>query len=172
MLAARNILIGMPIDDQTAQTAIAKLLYLQMLDSNAPIVLYINSPGGSITSSLAIVDTIMELHPPVYTVAMNHCHGSALLVLAVGQSGHRLALKDATLSIEATEPGPSVLSAEAEKNLSRLNNRMASIFSQHSKLTMEQSLEALKRGRLLSLHEAVTLGIIDGVAEAKTPGPD
>lgn len=165
LLAARKIQLAAPIDDESAKIVITKLLFLQMLNSNAPITLYINCPGGSVTASLAILDTIIGLRPPVHTFATNHCQGTALLILAAGTTGERFVYKDTVLSVEPTTPAPSVPHEKAEFYLTKLNNRLAAILSQHSKLTTQEALEALNHGRHFSTQEAVTLGIVDALAE-------
>lgn len=168
LLEKRQVLIGTPIDDQSAQVAIAKLLYLNMQDSNSPIALYINSPGGSVTASLAIVDTIIGLGAPVHTHSIRYCQGTAVLILAAGCRGQRRAMKDTELSIEPTELGSADSQKRAHIYLERLKERMASILSTHTKFTQEQALEALNKGKHFTAQEALAEGIIDSITEADT----
>jgi len=165
---ARDLLIDAPIDDRYAVTIIAKLLFLNMQNTNVPINLYINCPGGSATASLAIIDTIAGLQAPVHTYAFGRCQGSALLILAVGRRGQRLALSDSVLSIEVTQPGTSVPQSSAQLYLPKLNNRMAAILTQHTRLTFEQALAALAEGRPFTPEEALEFGIIDVVGHPDT----
>ncbi len=166
MLAKRQILIGVPIDDECARITIAKLLFLNMQDSNAPITLYINSPGGSVTASIAILDTITGLHAPVHTYSAGICQGTALLVLAVGSHGHRLATSDSVLSIEPTDLASANPDARASFYRDKLNEKMATTLSTHTKLTHDQALEALDKGRLFTPQEALSTGIVDALTSA------
>lgn len=165
-LADRIVLLGSPIDDECAKITIAKLLYLEKLDPTAPVTLYINSPGGSVTASLAIADTIATLRPPVYPCAMSHCNGTALWILAVGAPGKRYVLTDCLLSIEPTTYG--TLDTEKRVFLDKLNNKMATLLASHSKLTKDEVLDALNMGRQFTIQEALTAGIFDVITNATT----
>ncbi len=165
LLAERKLLIGSPIDDQSATTTIAKLLYLNKQEPNAPITLYIDSIGGSATASLAIIDTITEVHAPIHTRSNRFCQGSAFLILAVGRRGQRYATADTILSIERTilrSPDPE---NRALFYLDSLNERMARTFSAHSRLTHKLALEALTKGRQFTAAEALAAGIVDFITE-------
>src|SRR5689334_8353591 len=95
LLKDRIVYLGSEIDDGVANVVIAQMLYLQDQDRSAPITLYINSPGGVVTSSLAIRDTMDELGLPVQTCCIREAVGTALLLLAHGVPGKRTALPEA-----------------------------------------------------------------------------
>ena len=97
------MLLGSPINDQEAKEVIAKLTLLQSKSKHDPIKLYINSPGGSVTAGIAILDTMQSLEAPVHTICIGQAHSMAAIVLAAGSRGNRSAMANATIStIKAT----------------------------------------------------------------------
>jgi len=159
MLDQRQILIGSPIDDECANATLAKLLFLHKQDPKTPILLYINSPGGQITASLPIFDTIDFLDPPVHTYGLAHVNGTALWLLAAGEPGYRYAQKNSHLSIEATRVesrDPAVAS-----QLPKLNSTLAKLLASKTRLSEAEVLNALESGRSFTCAEAISAGIID-----------
>jgi len=166
LLAKRTVLIDTPIDDQSAQLAIAKLLFLNMQDRKTPISLHIDSPGGSVTSSLAVIDTITNIAAPVHTHAINLCNGTALLILVAGCAGKRRATQNAYLSIEATELHSAESTEQSQFYLVKLNSKLTNILTTHTQLTNEEVQEALIKGKHFTAKEALSAGIIDSINAA------
>lgn len=163
MLEKRQLLIGNFIDDECAKSAIAKLLFLQMSDEKAPISLYINSPGGSITATLAVIDTVAFVRPPIHTYGLSCVNGCALWILAAGTFGSRCCLSHSQLSIERTSSAAK--GSEAQGFLRRLNDRMADELSSRSNLSRSDVSEALRSGCSFTPEEAIAVGIVDGLLE-------
>jgi ATP-dependent Clp protease protease subunit len=161
LLTKRTVIIGTAIDDQSAQLTIAKLLFLNMQDGKSPISLRIDSPGGSVTSSLAIIGTITDIAAPVHTHAIHRCNGTALLLLAVGLAGTRRATEHTHLSIEPTELHSADSTEQAQFHLAKLNSNMAEILSAHTQLTKEEAHEALIKGKHFTVEQALSAGVID-----------
>src|SRR6266404_1416242 len=98
LLKERVVLLGLPISDEEATQVIAKLLFLQMQSKTAPITLFINSPGGSATAGLAIINTIESLKPEVRTSCIGQAHSMAAIILASGSPGSRSAMTNALIA--------------------------------------------------------------------------
>jgi ATP-dependent Clp protease protease subunit len=164
MLDRRQILVGVPIDDKCANATIAKLLYLNQQDLNTPITLFINSPGGSITATLPIFDTIEFVDPPVHTYGMAHVNGAALWLLAAGDPGRRCVQEHSHLTIEATRV--ESYAPDATARLPDLNSTLAKLLASKTRLTDQEVLFALRTGRSFTASEAITAGIADSTFDA------
>jgi ATP-dependent Clp protease, protease subunit len=159
MLTRRQIGIEGPIDDACANVTIAKLLFLQNQPSKEPILIEINSPGGSLTATLAILDTIEFVKLPVYTHGKAQVSGAALWLLAAGASEHRTCIADCHLSIETTTVAS--VGPEAAVQVERLQTTLIKLLSSRTKLSPFDVAEALKTGRSFTPAEAVVSGIVD-----------
>jgi len=168
LLKERIIFLGGPIDDEVANLIIAQLLFLASESEKEQIKLYINSPGGIVTSALAILDTMHYVKPAVATVCVGQAASAAALLLAGGQKGHRFALPNSRVMIHQPHGGmegqATDIQIHAEEMLKikdKLNEIMAKITGK-SKKQVELDTE---RDRFLSASEAKTYGIIDKVIE-------
>jgi ATP-dependent Clp protease protease subunit len=108
LLKDRIVFLGTPINDQVANVVIAQLLYLESDDAEKDIRLYINSPGGVVTSGLAIYDTIQHVRPPVATYCLGQAASMAAVILAAGAPGKRVALPNARIMIHQPLGGPAI----------------------------------------------------------------
>lgn len=168
LLKERIIFLGGPIDDDVANLIIAQLLFLASESEKEEIKLYINSPGGVVTSALAILDTMHYVKPKVSTVCVGQAASAAALLLAGGEKGRRFALPNSRVMIHQPHGGmegqATDIQIHAEEMLKikdKLNEIMAKITGK-SKKQVELDTE---RDRFLSASEARTYGLIDKVIE-------
>lgn len=159
LLKERVVFIGTPIDDRVASILSEQLLLLQLEDATKDIHLYINSPGGSVTASLAIYDAMQSIKNDVATYAIGIAEGSALMLLCAGEPGKRFALPHARLTSTKVWGGKP----EQLEETKRLERMLVEIFAKHTGQSVEQ-IEAIKENpRTFSLREALELGLIDEV---------
>ena len=124
LLKDRIVVLGTPIDDDIANTVIAQMLFLESESPVQPIFLYINSPGGSVTASLAIHDVMTSVRPRLHTVCVTRAQGSAVLLLASGTPGMRSSLPKAVIGLTPTLLGSGIGDADREYQRGRLNNEL------------------------------------------------
>jgi ATP-dependent Clp protease protease subunit len=164
LLRERIVLVAGPIDDQTATLVIAQLLYLAQQDATAPIRLYVNSPGGLVTSSLGIYDAMLEVTPPVATTCVGQAGGTAVLLLAAGQPGMRAAISKArVLPLRLSGAATNDELAQAERD--RLHALLDELFMRHT----GRSLAALNEAGPIDTAGAIALGIVDSIIEVASP---
>jgi ATP-dependent Clp protease protease subunit len=164
LLKERAILLGFPIDDQTAREVIARLLFLEKMASNAPVTLYINSPGGSVTAGLAIIETIESLKPEVRTCCIGQAHSIAAIILAAGSAGRRSAVTNALIAFSEIRAGGE-LTPEKQAHLERMKAALLDKTTNHTKMSLQQVSDLFASSRPLTPSEARSLGIIDFVSK-------
>jgi len=166
LLKERIVFIGTPVDDNVASLVIAQLLFLQSEDPDKDINVYINTPGGSVSSGLAIYDTIQYIRPAVATTCIGLAASMGAVLLAGGTKGKRSALPNARILIHQPWGGvqgtASDISIQAEEIL-RTKRRLNEILAFHSNRPVEQVEKDTDRDRYLSAEEAKTYGLIDNV---------
>ena len=163
LLQDRIIFLGTPIDDTVATQTIARLLFLEAQSKDTAISLYINSPGGSVTAGVAILDTMRSLKPPVHTVCIGQANSMAAIILTAGVHGNRIALTNATIGFsEVTASGP--MTPEKLDHLNKLQTILTDTVVQNTNMTTEQVHQFFSSGRLIPPTEARALGIIDTIA--------
>jgi ATP-dependent Clp protease, protease subunit len=167
LLKERAICLGMPINDEEATGVIAKLLFLESDSKKLPIKLYINSPGGSATAGLAIVETIESMKAPVHTCCIGHASGLAAIILATGFRGGRSATQDAIISFNEIRIGASmsVPSPEQDFHLKQLRNKLIEKACRSTGMKTADVDALFSSERELSPHTAAALGITDQVIE-------
>ena len=151
LLKDRIIFLGTPIDDTVANIIIAQLLFLEAEDPEKDIYLYLNSPGGSVYSGLAIYDTIQYMRAPVSTMCMGLAASMGSLLLATGQKGKRSALPNSRIMIHQPSGGSQGTAADIEiqaKEILYLRERLNRIYSENTGQTVERINEDLDRGRV------------------------
>ncbi|MGD8860143.1 MAG: ATP-dependent Clp protease proteolytic subunit [Myxococcales bacterium] len=173
LLNDRIIFLGSEVNDDAANIIIAQMLYLESEDPDKEITLYINSPGGSITSGLAIYDTMQYVRAPVATVCLGLAASMAAWILAAGESGMRRALPNSRIMIHqplsAVRGQASDIEIHAQEILF-LRTRMNEILANHTGQPEEKIKEDTERDRYMTSPQALEYGIIDGVIEAKPKG--
>ena len=167
----RIIFLGVQIDDASANDVMAQLLCLESADPDREISMYINSPGGSFTSLMAIYDTMQFIRPDIQTVCLGQAASAAAVLLAAGTPGRRLAVKNARVLIHqpATEGfygQVSDLEIQAAE-ISRMRKLLESTLAHHSNRTPEQVRQDIERDKILTADEAKEYGIIDEIIQSR-----
>ncbi|MFH1622065.1 MAG: ATP-dependent Clp endopeptidase proteolytic subunit ClpP [Candidatus Omnitrophota bacterium] len=170
LLKDRIIFVGTPIDDIVANLIIAQLLFLQMEDVNKEISVYINTPGGSVTSGLAIYDTMQFVKCEVSTYCVGQATSMGALLLAAGTKGKRFALPHSRIMIH--QPWGGVTGAAADisiqaKEILRLRDKIEEILSNHTGQSLDKIKKDTDRDYFMSAEEAKEYGIIDEVIATK-----
>lgn len=170
LLKDRIVFIGTPIDDNVANLIIAQMLYLQSEDSAKDINLYINSPGGSVTSGLAIYDTIQFVKCDVTTYCVGQAASMAAVLLAAGTKGKRLALPNARIMIHQPWGGvqgqASDISIQA-KEILRMRDRLNEILALHTGKPIETIAKDTDRDFFMSAAESRDYGLVDEVVKSR-----
>ncbi len=170
LLKDRIIFLGGPIDDNVANIIIAQLLFLAAEDGNKDITLYINSPGGSVTSTLAIIDTLNYVKPDVATVCVGMAASGGAWVLSSGTRGKRFALPNAEVMIHqplgGTEGQASDIAITAEHILKTKKN-LIKIMSKNTGQSETQTEKDLDRDFYLTAENAKKYGLIDEIIKNK-----
>ncbi|MGW5052229.1 ATP-dependent Clp protease proteolytic subunit [Actinokineospora sp. NPDC004072] len=163
----RIIFVGVQIDDASANDVMAQLIYLESADPDRDITMYINSPGGSFTSLMAIYDTMQYVRPDIQTFCLGQAASAAAVLLAAGTPGKRMALPNARVLIhqpatEGTYGQVSDLEIQANE-IQRVRRQMENILARHTGRGEEQVRTDIERDKILTAAEAVEYGIIDEV---------
>ena len=168
LLKDRIIFIGTAIDDIVANLIIAQILFLQMEDQEKDVSIYINTPGGSVTSGLAIYDTMQFIKPEVNTYCVGQATSMGALLLAAGTAGKRFALPHSRIMIHqpwgGVQGAASDISIQAQEIL-RLRARLEEILAKHTKQPLEKIKKDSDRDYFMSAEEAKVYGIVDEVVE-------
>ena len=166
LLKDRVLFIGTPIDDNVANLVVAQLLFLQMEDQEKDIHLYINSPGGSITSGLAIYDTIQFLKPNVCTYCIGQAASMGAVLLAAGTKGKRYALPNSRVMIHQPWGGVQGVAADINiqaREIQHLKERLNGILSHHTGQDIHKIEKDTDRDYFMSAEEAKNYGLVDEV---------
>ena len=166
LLKDRIILLGEEVTDHLAGLVCAQLLFLESQDPEKEIYLYINSPGGSVTSGLAIYDTMRYITAPVSTVCMGQAASMGAFLLAAGEKGSRFALPNSQIMVHQPSGGYSGQATDAEihvREMLRLKERLNRLLSENTGKPYEDIVRATERDNFLTPEEALELGLIDRV---------
>jgi ATP-dependent Clp protease, protease subunit len=163
----RIIFLGVQIDDASANDVIAQLIALESMDPDRDITMYINSPGGSVTSMMAIYDTMQFVQPEIATVCIGQAASAAAVLLAAGAKDKRMALPNARILLHqpATEGGygqSSDLEIQAREIL-RMRSAMERIIARHTGRDEDQVRTDVERDKFFSAEEAKDYGLVDEV---------
>jgi ATP-dependent Clp protease protease subunit len=167
----RIIFLGVQIDDTSANDVIAQLIALEGQDPDRPISIYINSPGGLLTSLMAIYDTMEFIKPEIETTCVGQAASAAAVLLAAGAPGKRAALSNARIllhqpSIEGGRGDSTDLEIHAREVL-RLRTVMEEIIARHTGRTTEQVRRDIERDKFLTAEEARDYGLIDEIITSR-----
>ena len=166
LLKERIIFLGTPINDQIANLIVAQLLYLEREDPDKDISLYISSPGGVITSGLAIYDTIQLIRADVSTICVGMAASMATVLLCAGAAGKRYALPNSTIHMHQAMGGAQGQAADIEiaaREILRLQEIIRGILSRHSSQPVEKVARDMDRDYYLTAEQAKDYGIVDEV---------
>jgi ATP-dependent Clp protease protease subunit len=163
----RIIFLGVQIDDASANDVMAQLITLESIDPDRDILMYINSPGGSMTSMMAIYDTMQYIQPEIQTFCLGQAASAAAVILAAGSKGKRMALPNSRILIHqpAVESGygqSSDLEIQAREIL-RMRAAMEQILAKHTGQDEEQVRRDTERDKFFTAHEAKEYGLVDEV---------
>jgi ATP-dependent Clp protease protease subunit len=170
LLKDRILFIGIPIDDAYSNLVIAQLLFLEAEDPDKDIHLYINSPGGSVTASLAIYDTMQYVKPAIETICMGQAASGAALLLAAGAKGKRFALPHARIMIHQPYGGAQGQASDIQiqaKEILRMRQELDRILASHTGQTLERVEKDSDRDFFMSPEEAKGYGLIDEVIHSR-----
>ncbi|NPA92418.1 MAG: ATP-dependent Clp protease proteolytic subunit [Chloroflexi bacterium] len=168
LLKERIVFLGTPINDQVSNLIVAQLLYLNREDPEAPIQMYINSPGGQIYAGLAIYDTMQMITNPISTVAVGLTASFGTVLLAAGTKGQRYALPHATIHMHQPLGGAQGQASDIEiqaKEILRLRARLNEILAAHTGQPIEAIERDTERDYYMSAQEAAEYGLVDKVLE-------
>ncbi|MBI5154342.1 ATP-dependent Clp protease proteolytic subunit [Candidatus Poribacteria bacterium] len=173
LLLDRIILINREFDDRLANLVAAQLLFLQSQDADKPINIYINSPGGVISSGMAIYDTMQHVKPEVSTTVIGEAASMGAVILLAGARGKRFALPNARIMIHQPSGGAQGTSIDLEiqtEEMIRVRQALYRVMADHTGHTPEEIAEACRRDRFMTPEEALEFGIIDEILRPKKPG--
>ena len=170
LLKERIVFIGTPIDDMVANLIIAQMLFLQMEEANKEISVYINSPGGSVTSGLAIYDTMQFIKPDVSTYCIGQATSMGAILLAAGTRGKRFALPNSRIMIH--QPWGGIQGAAEDisrhaKEILKLRDEINGILANHTGQSLERIQKDTDRDYFMSAQEAKAYGLVDEVIMTK-----
>ncbi|MBU1220963.1 ATP-dependent Clp endopeptidase proteolytic subunit ClpP [Myxococcota bacterium] len=170
LLKDRIIFLGTPIDDDISNLIIAQILYLESEDPDKDIMLYINSPGGIVTSGLAIYDTIQHVNSKVNTICIGQAASMGAILLAAGSHGKRYALPNSRVMIHQPLGGFSGQASDIErhaKEILKMKEKLNSILALHTGQSIEKISRDTDRDYFLSSEEALEYGLIDEILYSK-----
>ena len=170
LLQERIIFLGSEIDDNIANVIMAQMLNLDAEDSEKDIQLYINSPGGSVTSALAIYDTMQFIKSPVSSICIGQAASAAAVLLLAGEKGKRYSLPHARILLHQPSGGVQGTSMDVEiqtREIVRLRKLLNEIISKHTGQDIKKIDKDTERDFILTAAEAKIYGIIDEVIEKK-----
>jgi ATP-dependent Clp protease protease subunit len=169
LLKNRIVFLGTPINDQIANLVVAQLLFLNQEDREAPISMYINSPGGQVYAGLAIYDTMQMITNPISTVAVGVTASFGTVLLTAGTKGQRYALPHATIHIHQPLGGVQGQATDIEieaREILRLKTRLNQILAFHTGQSVETIERDTDRNFYMDAKGAVDYGIVDQVLES------
>jgi ATP-dependent Clp protease protease subunit len=170
LLKERIVFLGTPIDDQVGNLIMAQLLHLESEDPDKDISLYINSPGGVITSLFAIYDTMQFIKPDVSTIVMGQAASAAAVLLLAGAKGKRFALPHSRILLHQPHGGAEGQAVDIEiqaKEIMRSRELLDRLISEHTGQTIEKVTKDTDRDYILTAEEAVAYGIVDEIITSR-----
>ena len=174
LLKERVVFIVGPIDDHVANLVVAQLLFLESENPDKDIHLYINSPGGVITSGLSIYDTMRFIKPDVATMCMGQAASMGAFLLAAGAKGKRYALPNSRVMIHQPSGGTQGQATDIEiqaREILYLRERLNRLLSEHTGQTMERVSRDVERDYFMNAEQAKEYGVIDSIFERRAAPP-
>ncbi len=169
LLKERIIFLGEAINDYMANLVIAQLLFLEAEDPKKEIKLYINSPGGSVTSAMAIYDTMQYVKPDIITVCIGQAASAAAVLLAAGTAGKRMSLANARMMIHQVMGGVEGQARDVEiqtKEMLRIKNQINNILVKHTGQSLKKIETDTDRDFFMTPEDAKNYGLIDKVLQS------
>jgi ATP-dependent Clp protease protease subunit len=172
LMMDRIIFLGVAIDDDVANIIMAQLLFLDSLDAKADIKLYINSPGGQVSSGLAIYDTMQLIRSDVSTICTGQAASMGSVLLCAGQKGKRLALPHSRVLIHQPIGGAQGQASDiliAAKEIEKTRKELISLIAQHSGQDYDKVFADADRDYWMSAQEALDYGMVDAILSSPAP---
>ena len=170
LLKERIIFLGTPIDDYVSSLIIAQLLFLEAEDPKKDIYMYINSPGGVITSGFGILDTMNYIKPNISTICMGQAASMAAVLLSCGTKGKRMILENSRVMIHQPLGGVSGQASDIEihtKEILYLRDKLNGILSKNTGQTIEKIKKDTNRDNFMSSQSALDYGLVDEIINSK-----
>lgn len=170
LLKDRIIFLSTDFFDAMSSLIVAQLLFLESEDPDADIYLYINSPGGVVTSALAIYDTMQFIKPDVVTICMGQACSAGSLILTAGAKGKRFALPNARIMIHQPSGGFRGQATDIEihaKEIGELKHKLNAIYAKHTGRPIEEIHANMERDNFMSAEKAFSFGIVDHVINSR-----
>jgi ATP-dependent Clp protease protease subunit len=175
LLKERIVFLGTPIDDNVGNLIMAQLLHLESEDPEKDINLYINSPGGDITSLLAIYDTMQYIKPDVSTIVMGQAASAAAVLVLAGTRGKRYALPHSRVLLHQPHGGAEGQAVDIEiqaKEFTRYRKLLEELIARHTGQPLEKVVKDTDRDFILTAAEAVEYGVVDEVISSRKMLPE
>jgi ATP-dependent Clp protease protease subunit len=175
LLKERIVFLGTPIDDAVGNLVMAQLLHLESEDPDKDINLYVNSPGGDITSLFAIYDTIQYIKPDVSTICMGQAASAAAVLVLAGTKGKRYALPHSRILLHQPHGGAQGQAVDIEiqaKEIIRYRQLLDQLIAQHTGQPLEKVSKDTDRDFILTAEEAVEYGVVDEVITSRKITPE
>jgi ATP-dependent Clp protease protease subunit len=170
LLKERIVFVSGQINDQMANTVIAQLLYLESENPDKDISLYINSPGGSVTATMAMLDTINYVQPQIQTICIGMAASGAAVLLSAGEQGKRFCLENSEVMIHQPHGGAQGQATDIEIQaewLAKIKERINEILAENTGQSLEKIEDDVERDFFMSAEEAKEYGIIDEIMQSK-----
>lgn len=175
LLKERIIFVNGPVEDGMSMLVCAQLLFLEAENPKKEINMYINSPGGVVTSGMAIYDTMQFIRPPVSTLCMGQAASMGSLLLTAGATGQRYALPNARIMVHQPSGGFQGQASDIERHaqdIIKMKRRLNDIYVKHTGRDYETIERTLDRDHFMTAQEALEFGLIDKVVESRDVGAD
>ena len=170
LLKERIVFLTGPVEDGMASLIIAQLLFLESENPKKEIAMYINSPGGVVTSGMAIYDTMQYIKSPVSTVCVGMAASMGSFLLAAGEPGHRIALPNARIMVHQPSGGFRGQASDIERHaedIIKTKRRLNELYAKHTGKPVEEIERALDRDNFMTSEEAKAFGLVDHVYEKR-----
>ena len=175
LLKERIVFLGTPIDDAVGNLIMAQLLHLESEDPDKDINLYVNSPGGDITSLFAIYDTMQYIKPDVSTICMGQAASAAAVLVLAGTKGKRYALPHSRILLHQPHGGAQGQAVDIEiqaKEITRYRKLLEELIAEHTGQSLEKVSKDTDRDYILTAEEAVEYGVVDEVISSRKIKPE
>ncbi len=175
LLKERIVFLGTPIDDAVGNLIMAQLLHLESEDPDKDVNLYINSPGGDITSLFAIYDTMQYIKPDVSTICMGQAASAAAVLVLAGTKGKRFALPHSRILLHQPHGGAQGQAVDIEiqaKEITRYRKLLEELIAEHTGQPLEKVSKDTDRDYILTADEAVDYGVVDEVITSRKIRPE
>jgi len=173
LLRERVVFVNGPIDDHLSALVCAQLLFLESENPRKQIDMYINSPGGSVTSGFAVYDTMQYIKSPVATVCMGFAASMGSFLLMAGEPGHRISLPNARIMVHQAAGGFQGKASDIARHAQDIletQQRVTALYAQHCGRTAEEVERALDRDTFWNPEQAKAFGLIDRISEGRDDG--